>query len=102
MAQEKLFGSLLYKVGPGFTRREFPIGFIENWKKWLSYGRGDLQNMKLHNKWISLFFHQLIRYPLIRSIISIQYTYGKHIPFFILLGIGRFVGSLKAILDKNK
>lgn len=98
MIQEKAFGNLLYKVGPGFTRREFPSGLNENWKKWLSYGRGDFQNMKIHNKWGSLLFHQVIRYPIFRSISSIQYTLGKHIPFFILFGVGRFLGSLEAMI----
>lgn len=100
MAQEKIHGNLLYKVGPGFTRREFPGGLKENWRKWLSYGRGDFQNMKLHNKWRSLVFHQLIRYPIFRSIMSIQYSYGKHIPFFILFGLGRFFGAFHALLSK--
>jgi glycosyltransferase involved in cell wall biosynthesis len=97
MAQEKKFGNLNYKVGPGFTKREFPIGTSENLKKWFSYGRGDFQNMVLHKKWLSLVFHQLIRITIFRSLLSIQFSYGKHIPFFLLFGLVRFIGSFYSL-----
>jgi hypothetical protein len=95
MTLARKLGSLKFMVGPGLSMRDFPSNFSSNLEKFIKYGEGDYQNMVIHKKYVSLVFHQLIRYPVLRGLSSFRYS-KVHLLFFFVVGFFRFYGTVKA------
>ncbi len=79
-------------IGTGLTQRKQSVTFLEIVKKIIKYGKGDAHiSYKYQSKLSKMLFHQLIRYPIIRSYQAARFGDGYYIPFFIMYGIGRFL-----------
>ena len=78
-------------IGTGLTQRKQSVTFKEIRNKVIKYGRGDAHiSYKYKSKFWGMVFHQLIRYPIIRSYQAIKRDDIRYAPFFILFGLGRF------------
>jgi glycosyltransferase involved in cell wall biosynthesis len=84
-------------IGRGTSRRKHP-GTFHGWvKKWKKYGKGDLLLLRKYpEKTWAILHHQLIGYPVRRSIEGIRNGYGRYCPFYIMFGLFRFFFMVKA------
>ncbi len=99
-------GYKLY-VGSAIVEQIHRSSFLEFYKKWIWYGTGDAQFYYKHPERIgSIIFHQLVRYPILKSLIALRHGMYLLPPFFIMAGLLRFVGGIKGtfllILYGNK
>lgn len=95
------------RVGTAIVRQVHRTSFSEFRRKWLWYGTGDAQFMWKHpQRAPSIFFHQLVRYPVLKGVKAIRSGYLTLLPFFFLAGWLRFLGAigglLKLLLAGNK
>jgi glycosyltransferase involved in cell wall biosynthesis len=76
--------------GSGLTRRKQTNGWIGSFKKFRKYGRGDAKIVyKYPFKRTKLFYHLLIRYPIIRPFQAAVNGHIKYAPFFVFIGFIR-------------
>ena len=79
-------------LGTGLTRRKQSGSFSEIFKKFKKYGKGDAHIIvKYPEKFTSIIFHQLIRYPILKPFHAIFNGGIMYIPFFIFGGLTRFI-----------
>jgi len=91
------FGKLKYKVAPFYSYRLCEDNMVENWKKWVSYGKGDAQITTSLQSFINSFWHLFFRILLKRTIktaLSRSYYYTPGILFFSLGRLAGFIYNL--------
>jgi glycosyltransferase involved in cell wall biosynthesis len=72
--------------------------FDEYRRKFIWYGRGDGQFCRKHpERAASMFYHLLVRYPIIYSLKALVNLKFRAMPFFIFQGWVRFYGLLKGL-----
>jgi glycosyltransferase involved in cell wall biosynthesis len=87
------------RVGSAVVRQVHRTSFHEFRRKWLWYGSGDAQFIWKHPERIGkILFHQLIRYPILKSAKAVSSGQPGPVPFFIMAGHLRFLGCLLALL----
>ena len=87
-------------IGTGITRRKHSESFGEIFKKIMKYGKGDAHiSYKYRDKFSAILFHQLIRYPIMRSYQAIKRGDIRYAPFFILFGLGRFFSMVVTFIN---
>lgn len=89
------------KIGIGRTiiLQEHFSDFKTYVKKFKWYGKGDGEFCKKHpNRAPSIFFHLLIRYPVLYSVKAIRHNKFKAVPFFVLQGYIRFYSLIKYLI----
>lgn len=87
-----------YKLaqGTGITRRSHSDSFHIFQKKLNKYGRDDGRLIyKYPDKKGDLFFHLLIRYPIIYSFNAIRRFKFQYVPFYVMFGLVRFANLIK-------
>ncbi|KKW47167.1 hypothetical protein A3C21_04340 [Candidatus Kaiserbacteria bacterium RIFCSPHIGHO2_02_FULL_59_21] len=83
------------RIGVGATKiRQYHFATLRSYvRKFLLYGKGDGEFCRKHpNRAPSMFFHLLIRYPIVYSWKAIRAGKLYAIPFFVLQGSVRFIG----------
>ena len=69
--------------------------FLQYFKKYLWYGKGDAQFILLHpHKFLNILIHQLFTYPVKYTLITLFKFDIFPIPFMIAAGVLRFIGML--------
>lgn len=87
------------RVGSAIVKQEHRSSFLGFCRKWLWYGSGDAQFMWIHPERASrMLFHQLVRYPLVKSVISVRAGFLSLPPFFVLAGWLRFAGTVGTLV----
>jgi len=87
-------------IGTGLTQRKQSVTFKEIRKKVIKYGKGDAHiSYKYKDKFAAILFHQLIRYPILRSYQAIKRGDIRYVPFFILFGLGRFFSMVVTLVN---
>lgn len=89
------------RYGIGQTKiRQLHFGSFKTYiRKFKWYGMGDGEFCVKHpNRAISMFFHLLIRYPIIYTLKAIKKGKFKAIPFFVLQGCVRFYGMICRVM----
>lgn len=82
-------------VGSGVVRQVHRKTFPDFRRKWLWYGSGDAQFMWKHpERAASIIFHQLIRYPVLKSVMALKISEPRMLLFFTLAGWLRFFGAI--------
>ena len=87
----------LFRFGVGRTKiRQYHFSSFKVYlKKFLWYGKGDGEFCRKHpERSSSMFFHLLIRYPVIYSWRGIKHGNFISVPFFIFQGLTRFMGMI--------
>ena len=93
------------KFGIGNSKiKQLHFGSLSNYlRKFKWYGIGDSEFCRKHpQRAFSMFFHLLIRYPIIYPIKSLIKRRYRAIPFFILQGYVRFYGLIIGSLVKKQ
>jgi glycosyltransferase involved in cell wall biosynthesis len=93
--------------GSGLTNRKQTVGFVDTFKKFRKYGRGDARIIyKYPEKRKKIFFHLMIRYPIIRMFKSLFSKNFIYAPVFSFIGIVRsyymVINFLPLIIQKPK
>lgn len=91
------------RIGVGATKiQQFHFANFRTYiKKFQWYGIGDGQFCHKHpNRAPSMFFHLIVRYPLIYSWRAIRTGNFRAVPFFILQGWMRFLGLIRYFLKR--
>jgi glycosyltransferase involved in cell wall biosynthesis len=89
------------RVGLGSTKiRQYHFSSLGTYiKKFQWYGKGDGEFCRKHpERMPSIFYHLIVRYPIIYSYGALRAKYYKAIPFCILQGVMRFVGMIRYFL----
>jgi len=92
-----------FKYGIGQTKiiQDHNSSLIDYVKKFLWYGHGDAEFILKHPKKLpSILFHQLIRYPIIYSLMGLKLFKFKVILFFCCQGYFRFFGLVYFFVRK--
>tara|TARA_Y100000389_G_scaffold166012_1_gene170464 strand:- start:24814 stop:25680 length:867 start_codon:yes stop_codon:yes gene_type:complete len=72
---------------------------LQFFKKFLWYGKGDAQFIIKHKQRIfSILKHQLFNYPIKFSLIAFARLKIIYIPFFVIMGLSRFIGMIIFLL----
>lgn len=99
------FEKMGYKqgIGNGKCYRKHETTFKDNLKKWGKYGKGDAHFVYKYpeRKW-SIIKHLLINYPFVKSYRAALNGKIKYIPFFVLVGLVRFVYFLPEYYSLKK
>ena len=82
-------------IGTGMTRRKQSSNTFDIIRKIIKYGRGDARIVKKHpHKLKSILYHQLINYPFIRPYKILKSFNIIYIPFYLMMGLGRFFSMI--------
>lgn len=93
------FPKLRFGVGHTKIRQYHFADFSTYVKKFQWYGKGDGEFCRKHSeRFPSMFFHLLIRYPFLYSWKALRKGYYRAIPFFVLQGLLRFTGLVRYFL----
>ena len=89
-------------LGTGKTYRKQKENFKDYLKIWSKYGRGDAHFVYKYpeRRW-SIIKHLLINYPIVKPYKAIVNRNVKYIPFFILMGLARFINFLHKYILLN-
>lgn len=86
------------RVGSATVRQVHRTSFTDFRRKWLWYGSGDAQFMWKHpERATRILFHQLVRYPVLKSLKAVRAGFPQLVPFFVLAGLLRFAGAIGAL-----
>lgn len=87
------------RVGSAIVRQVHRTSFSSFRRKWMWYGSGDAQFVWKHpERAFAIIFHQLIRYPLVKSTIAVRNARPQLVPFFVLAGTLRFTGFIGGLV----
>lgn len=93
------FPELRFGIGRTQIRQYHFADFRVYVKKFQWYGKGDGEFCRKHpERFPSMVFHLLVRYPLLHSWKAIHSGYFRAVPFFILQGLLRFIGLTRYFL----
>ncbi len=90
-------------IGTGKTYRECHASFKDNKKEWIKYGKGDAMIVRQYpEKRKAIIWHDLIEYPILRSIELIKNRCGRYILYPICIGLTRFAVMIKELAWEKK
>jgi len=79
-------------LGTGRAFEKYEKKFSEHFKKWRRYGKGDAHfAYKYPERKKNILRHQLINYPIIKSINAIKRGTPQYAPYYFLTGTVRFI-----------
>lgn len=86
-------------IGSGVSYRKHLSSFRAVVKKCISNGKGDATFVVRHpEKLLTVIKHELYTYPIKRSFKALLKGHLKYLPFFILVGLFRFIGFFMTMI----
>ena len=93
------FPELRFGVGRTKIKQYHFSDFQTYVRKFQWYGKGDGEFCRKHpERMVSMFFHLLVRYPILHSWKAVRAGCFSAVPFFILQGVMRFTGLVRYFL----